>query len=79
MHLITYLTGGMLYTVPSAFVTTYALVQARFLFAVYLFTYLFTIQYTVPIMALSVLLADYRFFIDFGHLVANNADMIDED
>lgn len=79
MHLITYLTGGMVYTVPAAFITTYALVQARFLFGVYLLTYLFTIQYSVPIMVLSVILADYRFFVDFGYLISQHEDMIDEE
>jgi hypothetical protein len=69
----------MVYTVPSALITTYALVQARFLFGVYLFTYLFVIPYTVPIMALSVLLADYRFFIDFGYLVSQHEDMLDDE
>lgn len=79
MHLITYLTGGMIYTVPNSFVLTYAMVQARFLFGVFLLTYIFSIQYTLPIMVLSVLLADYRFFVDFGYLVSQHEDMIDEE
>lgn len=69
----------MLYTVPSTFVLTYSLVQARFIFGIYVLTYLFAITYTTPIMALSVLLADYRFFIDFGYLVSQNEDMLDDD
>jgi hypothetical protein len=62
---ITYFTGGASYSVPTELIFTYVLTQLRFLFFGFVIVYYFQVPYTVIIMALSVLLADYRFFIDF--------------
>jgi hypothetical protein len=79
LYLITYLSGGMVYTVPNSLVLTYLLVQLRFLFGLYLISVLFSFPYTVGFMALSVLLADHRFFVDFGYLVSQHENTEDEE
>lgn len=74
-----YLSGGMIYTVPDSFVTTYFIVLLRFLFGIYVLTACIGIPYSVLLMSVSVLLADYRFYMDFNHLVANVNYTKDED
>ena len=81
--LITYISGGIKYSLPSAFVPSYALVQLRFVFSAFLICYLFEIPYTVGIMAGSVLAADLRFYLDYIDFVdlelGNDDDEDDED
>lgn len=76
---MTYLSGGMFYTVPNSLLFTYVLVQLRFLFGLYLISVVFAFPYTVGFMALSVLLADHRFFVDFGYLVAKHENIEEEE
>ena len=63
--IITYFTGGASYSVPADLTFTYILTQLRFLFFGFVIGYYFAVPYTVATMAISVLLADFRFFIDF--------------
>lgn len=78
MRLLSYFTGGYSYAVPSELVFTYALVQLRFLFVSYILAVmLFNIAYTVPILVVTVVLADLRFyydFIDYINLLLNTED-----
>ena len=62
---ITYFTGGASYSVPSDLALTYILTLIRFLFFGFVISYYFQMPYTVITMSLSVLLADFRFFVDF--------------
>ena len=66
---IIYFTGGASYSVPNDLSLTYALTQLRFLFFGFVISYYFEMPYTVLTMALSVLLADLRFFIDFSEFM----------
>jgi hypothetical protein len=62
---ITYFTGGASYSVPSDLALTYVLTVIRFLFFGFILSYYFQMPYTVVTMSLSILLADFRFFVDF--------------
>lgn len=66
---IIYFTGGASYSVPNDLYLTYILTQLRFLFFGFVLSYYFGVQYSVLTMALSVLLADLRFFIDFSEFM----------
>lgn len=76
---ITYFTGGASYSVPNELVLTYALTLIRFLFFGYIITYYFQLPYTVLTMAVSVLLADFRFFIDFSEFMDQVFGKVDTD
>jgi hypothetical protein len=77
--IILYLSGGIKYSLPTAFLPSYGLVQLRFVFSAFLLCYFFEIPYTVAIMAASVLLADLRFYLDFIRFVDRGMDGIEED
>lgn len=64
-----YFTGGFNYSVPLELSLTYILVQLRFLFFSFVITYYFAVPYTVITMALAVLIADMRFYIDFNDYI----------
>lgn len=66
---VTYFTGGISYSVPNDLTLTYAIVQLRFLFFSFLITYYLAVPYTVAIMVIAVLLADFRFYLDFGYYI----------
>lgn len=66
---LTYFTGGASYSVPNELSFTYILIQLRFLFFSYVLTYYFAVPYTVITMAIAVVLADLRFFIDFSEYI----------
>lgn len=78
---ITYFTGGASYSVPADLSLTYLLIQLRFLFFGFVISYYFETSYTVLTMALSVILADLRFFIDFSEFMDRffESDEDDED
>jgi hypothetical protein len=72
-----YLSGALKYSVPSNFLFSYVLVQSRFILAGFLLTVYFQADYSVITMALSMLLADFRFysnFSDYIDIVASNDD-----
>lgn len=66
---LTYFTGGANYSVPNELSFTYILTQLRFIFFSYIITYYFAVPYTVLTMALAVLFADFRFFVDFSEYI----------
>jgi len=74
-----YFTGGANYSVPSELSFTYILTQLRFLFFSYIIAYYFAVPYTVITMAIAVLLADFRFFIDFSEYIEAITDNSDEE
>jgi len=76
LNTLVYVTGGVKYSVPNDLLLTYGLTQLRFLFVSYLICFMLSMPYTVSIMAITVLLADFRFFQDFTNAVE---DEIDED
>ena len=51
----------------------------RFLFFSYIISYYFAAPYVVLTMVISVLLADFRFFIDFSDYIDSIMDEDDED
>jgi hypothetical protein len=76
---LTYFTGGASYSVPNELSFTYILLQIRFLFFSYVITYYFAAPYTVLIIVLSVLLADFRFYIDFSDYIDSMLEPEDEE
>jgi hypothetical protein len=76
---LTYFTGGAKYSVPSEFALTYIITQLRFLFFSFVLSYYFSVPYTVITMALAVLLADFRFYIDFTTYVDSSINNIEQD
>jgi len=72
---ITYFTGGIKYSIPNDLIFSYALVVLRFIFIGFLVSYYFATPYTVLTFAITILLADFRFFIDFHDYI----DFISED
>lgn len=78
-YIITYFTGGASYSVPNSLLVTYVLAQLRFLFFGFMIVYYLQVPYTVSIMALSVLLADFRFFIDFSAYMDMIVDSEEDD
>lgn len=76
--LITYFTGGNKYTIPFDFALSYGLTILRFLFASFVISYYFALEYTVLTMSLAVLLADFRFYLDFNQVI-EELDEEDED
>lgn len=64
-----YLTGALKYSVPTNFLFSYVLVQARFLLAGFLLTVYFQAEYSIVTMALSILLADFRFYSNFSDYI----------
>jgi high-affinity K+ transport system ATPase subunit B len=76
---LTYFTGGASYSVPNELSFTYILTQLRFIFLSYVITYYFAVPYTVLTMVTAVLLADFRFFIDFSDYIDAIMGVEDED
>lgn len=74
-----YFTGGFNYSVPLELSLTYVLVQLRFLFFSFVITYYFAVPYTVITMALAVLIADMRFYIDFNDYIDAVLGLNDEE
>ena len=71
---IVYLSGGVKYSVPNELSFTYILTQLRFLFISYIISSYLELPYTVGIMAITVLLADFRFYQDFSNAVEEESD-----
>lgn len=63
---------------PNDLALTYGLTQLRFLFTGFAIAWVLLIPYSVAIMAASVLLADFRFYIDFTDYIESE-DIDDED
>lgn len=76
---LTYFTGGASYSVPNELSFTYILTQLRFLFFSYVITYYFAVPYTVITMAVAVLFADFRFFVDFSEYIDSISNQSEED
>tara|TARA_R110000796_G_scaffold4214_7_gene15968 strand:- start:429 stop:692 length:264 start_codon:yes stop_codon:yes gene_type:complete len=77
--IILYISGGIKYSLPTAFLPSYGLVQLRFVFSAFLLCYFFEVPYTVGVMALSVLLADLRFYLDFIRFVDRGMESYEEE
>lgn len=77
--IILYISGGIKYSLPTAFLPSYGLVQLRFVFSAFLLCYFFEVPYTVGVMALSVILADLRFYLDFIRFVDLGIEGEEED
>lgn len=71
---IVYLSGGVKYSVPNELFLTYVLTQLRFLFISYIVSSYLELPYTVGIMAITVLLADFRFYQDFSNAIDEESD-----
>ena len=63
--IITYFTGGANYAIPGVLAFDYCIRQLRFIFASFVITYYFNVDYSIITMALAMLLADLRFYMDF--------------
>jgi hypothetical protein len=74
-----YFTGRFDYSVPLELTLTYVLVQIRFIFLGFILSYYFAVPYTVITMALSVVLADLRFYVDFHQYMDQVLGLSDED
>lgn len=75
---VTYFTGGFEYSIPNTLLFTYFTSQLRFILASYVISYYFSVDYSIITMALAMLFADLRFFIDFGEYM-NSAEEIYEE
>ena len=75
---ITYFSGGANYSIPKELAFDYCLRQLRFIFISYLITYYFAANYYVLTMALAMVLADLRYYIDFEEYM-NQEDSDDTD
>lgn len=76
---LTYFTGGINYSVPPELSLSYILLQLRFLFFSYLITYYFVVPYTVLTMVITVLLADFRFYLEFNEYIESMVDALTSD
>lgn len=74
-----YFTGGVNYSVPYELSFSYILLQLRFLFFGYVISYYFVVPYTVITMAMCVLLADFRFYMEFVDYIESILGIDDED
>ena len=72
---IIYFTGGVKYSVPDSLALTYIFGVIRVLLFAYVLSYFFQADFTPIIAAVSVLFADFRFYLDFSDYMTN----IDED
>lgn len=79
LSVITYFTGGIKYSVPNELWFTYVLIVLRFLFASYVISYYFLVPYSAITLAITVLLADLRFYIDFREYIDFLLDNPDDD
>lgn len=62
---ITYFLGGVSYAIPGELAFDYIIRQLRFIFISFIITYYFSADYSVITMAIAVILADLRFYMDF--------------
>lgn len=76
---ITYFTGGTNYSIPPELGLSYLLLQLRFLVYGYVISYYFQVQYSEITAALGILLADFRFFIDFNDYIESVLTSEEED
>ena len=58
-----------MYSVHRDFSLTYALTQVRFIFFSFILVTYFMQPYTVLTFVLAVLLADFRFFLDYNNYI----------
>lgn len=70
-----YVTNGMFSSIPKELSMSYALTLLKYLFAGFLISYYFTNSYSAVEMAITVLIADFKFFTDFYYYVI----MLDEE
>ena len=62
MNILThYLLGKVYYILPAEFIVTYLIFIIRYLFAGFILSYYFLADYTVITLAISVLIADFKF------------------
>ena len=59
-----YIMGKVFYILPKEFILTYIIFIVRYLFAGYILSYYFLAEYTVITMAISILIADFKFYIN---------------
>lgn len=80
---LVYISGGFMYSVHRDFSMTYALTQLRFIFFSFVIVTYFMQPYTVLTFVLAVLLADFRFFLDYNNyidaIMGNDEELEDED
>lgn len=74
-YLILYITEDLVYSVPNDFWLAYVIRIVKTLFFSFLLTVFFNIDYTVLIMAVTVLFADFKFYIDLQHYL----DIVEEE
>lgn len=68
--ILTYFLGGVTHAIPGELAFDYALRQLRFIFISFILTYYFAAEYSVITMAIAVILADLRFYMDFDTYMA---------
>lgn len=73
------MSGGVKYAVPNDLILTWFLTQIRFLFGSFILCYILALPYTVIILALSIVLADFRFYQDFTHAIEDYTQDNEED
>lgn len=71
-HVITYFTGGLQFSIPNELWLTYILKVVKYLFASFVISVYFSMPYTVLTMAIAVLLADFKFYLE----VQNYLDLL---
>lgn len=78
--ILTYFSGGVTHAIPGELAFDYALRQLRFIFISFILTYYFAADYSVITMAIAVILADLRFYMDFDmYMSIVNAEEISSD
>lgn len=68
--ILTYFSGGVNHAIPAELAFDYALRQFRFVFISFIISYYFAADYSVITMAIAVILADLRFYMDFDTYMA---------
>lgn len=68
--ILTYFSGGVNHAIPAELAFDYILRQLRFIFISFIITYYFAVEYSVITMAIAVILADLRFYMDFDNYIA---------
>lgn len=78
--ILTYFSGGVNHAIPVELAFDYILRQLRFIFISFIITYYFAAEYSVITMAIAVILADLRFFMDFDNYITllNNEETTPE-
>lgn len=63
-HIFTYFTGGLVFSIPNDFWLEYTIRIFKYIFFSFIISMYFEVSYTALTMALAVVLADFKFYLD---------------